>query len=398
MPVVSETDVNARVLDSEMFGGAVGACAFIGSVLEASTEYSIIATDQHGVISLWSEGARRLYGYEPGKIIGRHKSILHTDRDVVGGLPGLMMGGASEHGKWEGTVERVRKDGSGFTARVVMTLRCSVEGKPIWFLLMSSDITDELRLAAERTRLQVGRVRDALDQDRLVLYAQPIVALSARAKPSEELLVRMVGQNGEIIAPGCFLPVAEKSGLIGEIDRWVITQAAILAAGGRRVCANLSADSIGNLDLLPWIEHQLSEAHADPANVVFEITDTELMGNLEAGKAFTRGISQIGCAIALDDFDTGYGSFHLSPEAPHRSHQDRRRLRPRPRIEHVEPQHLVKATINIAQGFGPQTIAEGVEDSETLELLRDSGVDLAQGFHFGRPAPLESADHARAAA
>ena len=146
--------MNAEVLDSEMFGGAARAYAFIGSVLQASTEYSIIATDQHGVISLWNEGARRSYGYESGEIIGRHKSILHTDRDVVGGLPWLMMGGASEHGKWEGTVERVRKDGSGFTARVVMTLRCSGEGKPIGFLLMSSDITDELRLAAERTRLQ----------------------------------------------------------------------------------------------------------------------------------------------------------------------------------------------------------------------------------------------------
>ena len=91
MQVDSETDVNAEVLNSEMFGGAAGAHAFIGSVLEASTEYSIIATDQHGVISLWNEGARQLYGYEPGEIIGRHKSILHTEKDLCGGLPELMM-------------------------------------------------------------------------------------------------------------------------------------------------------------------------------------------------------------------------------------------------------------------------------------------------------------------
>jgi EAL domain-containing protein (putative c-di-GMP-specific phosphodiesterase class I) len=128
----------------------------------------------------------------------------------------------------------------------------------------------------------------------------------------------MVGQTGEIIGPGVFLPVAEKCGLIGEIDKWVITQAATLAAAGRHVCANLSADSIGNLDLLGWIERQLSRANANPANVVFEITETALMGNLEN-------------------------------------------------------QHLVKATVNIAQGFGLQTIAEGVDDSETLELLRDYG-------------------------
>src|SRR5664279_2641833 len=154
MRVDSETDMDVELLDPTVFAGAAEADAFISSVLEASTEYSIIATDLRGVILLWNEGARRLYGYEPGEIMGRHKSLLHTERDVGGGLPETMMGAASKHGKWEGPVERVRKDGTGFTARVVMTLRRDAEGKPIGFLLMSSDITDELRLAAERTRLQ----------------------------------------------------------------------------------------------------------------------------------------------------------------------------------------------------------------------------------------------------
>ena len=146
--------MNVELPDPRVFAGAAEANAFISSVLEASTEYSIIATDLKGVILLWNEGARRLYGYEPGEIIGRHKSLLHAERDVGGGLPETMMSAASKHGKWEGTVERVRKDGTGFTARVVTTLRRDAEGKPIGFLLMSRDITDELRLAAERTRLQ----------------------------------------------------------------------------------------------------------------------------------------------------------------------------------------------------------------------------------------------------
>jgi PAS domain S-box-containing protein len=153
MQVDSETEMDVELLDSEMFGGAAGAYAFIGSVLEASTEYSIIATDLQGVILLWNEGARRLYGYARGEIIGKHKSVLHTENDRRGGLPGAMMDQASKRGKWEGVVERVRKDGTSFTARVVMTLRCDDDGKPIGFLVMSSDVTDELRLAAERGRL-----------------------------------------------------------------------------------------------------------------------------------------------------------------------------------------------------------------------------------------------------
>jgi PAS domain S-box-containing protein len=154
MRVDSKTDVNVELLDSAMFGGADGAYAFIGSVLEASTQYSIIATDRQGVILLWNEGARRLYGYESGEVVGRHKSMLHTEHDVRAGLPAAMMDGAAAQGKWEGSVERLRKDGSTFTARVVMTLRRGEGGTPVGFLLMSSDMTDELRLTAERDRLR----------------------------------------------------------------------------------------------------------------------------------------------------------------------------------------------------------------------------------------------------
>jgi PAS domain S-box-containing protein len=285
-----------------------------------------------------------------------------------------------------------RRDGSIFPvaySAAPLLSGANVRGAVVVF----RDTTEE---SAERTRVQrelnvltwVGRIREALDEGRLVLYSQPIVPLTARATRSKELLVRMIGRNGEIIAPGVFLPVAEKYGLIGEIDKWVITQAAILAATGRHVSANLSADSIGNLDLLCWIEHKLNEAGADPANVVFEITETALMGNMEAGKAFTRGITDIGCAIALDDFGTGFGSFTYLQKL----HTDHIKIDiefVRDLVSNTANQHLVKATVNIAQGFGVQTIAEGVEDSETLKLLREYGVDLAQGFHLGRPAPLD---------
>jgi PAS domain S-box-containing protein len=234
----------------------------------------------------------------------------------------------------------------------------------------------------------IGRIRDALDKDRLVLHSQPVVPL-AGGQPSEELLLRMVGPGGDLLLPGSFLPVAEKYGLIGEVDCWVIGQAVALAATGRRVEANLSAASIGKLDLLPIIERNLREAHADPSNVVFEITETALMQNVEAGEAFARGLRDIGCPLALDDFGTGFGTLtHLKNLPISYLKID---------IEFVRDlttnqanQHLVKAIVGLAQDFGYETIAEGVEDAETMVLLKDYGVDYAQGFHLGCPAPIEA--------
>src|SRR4029079_8016912 len=127
-------------------------------------------------------------------------------------------------------------------------------------------------------------------------------------RPGEELLLRMIGRDNEVILPGSFLPVAEKYGLIRELDRWVITPATRLAATGRGVIeANLSAASIGTSDLLPFIEQQIREAHADPADLVCDITEPALMNDITAGKAFARGLTEIGCGLALDDFGTGFG-------------------------------------------------------------------------------------------
>jgi EAL domain-containing protein (putative c-di-GMP-specific phosphodiesterase class I) len=264
-----------------------------------------------------------------------------------------------------------------------------VRGVVVVFRDTSAEQAEQDRVRRELDTLAwIGRIRDALDKDRLVLHSQPVVPL-AGGQPSEELLLRMVGPGGDLLLPGSFLPVAEKYGLIGEIDCWVIGQAVALAATGRRVEANLSAASIGKLDLLPVIERNLREAHADPSNVIFEITETALMQNVEAGEAFARGLREIGCPLALDDFGTGFGTFtHLKNLPISYLKID---------IEFVRDlttnqanQHLVKAIVGLAQDFGYETIAEGVGDAEAMVLLKDYGVDYAQGFHLGRPAPIEA--------
>jgi PAS domain S-box-containing protein len=120
---------------------------FITNILESSTEYSVIAKDLEGNILLWNEGARRLYGYEPDEVIGKaNSSILHIDEDVRAGKPHEILQAALAQGKWEGTISRKRKNGEQFPARVVITPRYDLAQKPIGFLLMSKDISDEIRL------------------------------------------------------------------------------------------------------------------------------------------------------------------------------------------------------------------------------------------------------------
>ncbi|MFI4972754.1 MAG: PAS domain-containing protein, partial [Hyphomicrobiales bacterium] len=134
-------------LGATLFSDPQDAASFIGNVLEASTEYSIIGADLEGNIQLWNEGAHRLYGYEPDDVVGKANfSILHAAEHVAVGLPRQMIAMALATGKFEGTTVRRRKDGTTFTARVVLTPRRDDKGNAIGLLLISKDISDEIRL------------------------------------------------------------------------------------------------------------------------------------------------------------------------------------------------------------------------------------------------------------
>ena len=139
-----------KLFDNAIVGTAQDAVDFIANILESSTEYSIIGKDLEGKILLWNEGARRLYGYEPEEVVGRaNSSILHTPEDVEAGKPREILDTAITEGKWEGTLVRMRKNGERFTARVVITPRRDSGGRVIGFLLISKDISDEIRLTEE---------------------------------------------------------------------------------------------------------------------------------------------------------------------------------------------------------------------------------------------------------
>jgi len=241
-------------------------------------------------------------------------------------------------------------------------------------------------VAADRDKW-IARIRRALDEDRFVLHGQPIVDLATGRVVQHELLLRMRGDSDDLILPLSFLPAAEKSGLIAEIDQWVITQATKIAAQGRPVGVNLSASCAGDPRMLDLIEAELSHHATDPGNIVFEITETAVMQNMDRATRFVEQLVSLGCNFALDDFGTGFASFTYLKMLPVRYLKiDVDFVRDVARSK--RDMFVVRAIVALAGDFGQQTIAEGVEDEATATVLRDLGVTYAQGFLYGRPRPL----------
>ena len=356
----------------------------------------LYALDAGGRLTFMNRAASRMLGWTVEELLGKpmHETV-HFQRADGTPIPGDSC--TLLHVRDQGRTVRMlddaftRKDGRIFPiaySAAPLQSGSTRQGVVVVFRDTTEEKAEQASLQRQLASLTwVGKIRDAIDEDRFVLYSQPIVALKG-GRPSQELLLRMIGRDGELIQPGSFLPTAEKYGLIGEIDRWVIAQAIALAADtGAIVEANISAASIGTVDLLPFIEHHLKEAGADPANLVFEITETALMHDIAAGEAFAQGLAELGCGLALDDFGTGFGSFTYLKRLPI-SYLKIDIEFVRDLITNPANRHVVRAIVSLAQAFGLQTIAEGVEDEQTLRLLTDEGVDYAQGFHLGRPAPL----------
>ena len=247
------------------------------------------------------------------------------------------------------------------------------------------------------------RIREALENDRFVLYAQPIMDLADGRLSQHELLLRLA-DGGEFVLPGLFLDTAERSGLIQDIDRWVVRQAIHLIAAHRsagrelRLEVNLSGKAFADEELPRIIQRELAGTGIDPASLILEVTETAAIANIDQAQSFLRTLRGLGCGFALDDFGVGFSSFsHLKHLPVDYLKIDGSFIRDLPRS--AVDQHLVQAMVAVARGLGKRTIAEFVGDDETLQLLRSYGVDFAQGYFVGRPAPLpDVADDERHAA
>jgi EAL domain-containing protein (putative c-di-GMP-specific phosphodiesterase class I) len=233
------------------------------------------------------------------------------------------------------------------------------------------------------------RLRRALAEDLFAVHYQPIVSLADGRPAHYEALVRLADEPGALVAPGLFLPAAERYGLIRDIDRLVLVRVAKLIgarADGPRVAVNLSALSVTDPTMLAHVERCLSSESADPSRLVIEITETAAISDMDRARAFCQGLAALGCEVALDDFGAGYGSFHYLTQLPF----DYLKIDGsfvRGLTGSLNDQLVVQALVGIARGMGMRTIAEYVTDRPTLTLLRRYGVDYAQGFELGRPHP-----------
>ena len=262
------------------------------------------------------------------------------------------------------------------------------------------------------------RIRAAIDEQRFLLHAQPIVSLTDDPKPRHELLIRMLGEDGDLIPPASFLYVAERFDLIQQIDRWVLHQAIGLLADEQhaghdiRLNVNISAKSLVDPDLATRVAHELDTAGAVPpgnalsavgpvecpgvSDMCLEITETAAIVNVDRANRFASQISRLGCELALDDFGAGFASFyylkHLRFDYLKIDGEFIARL-----AESHTDQLVVRSIVDIARGLEKRTVAEFVGDAATLELLRDYKVDYAQGYHISRPGPFAPGDLARTA-
>lgn len=244
-----------------------------------------------------------------------------------------------------------------------------------------------------RAQTTSARIRDALTQNRLRLATQPIRSLASGGIERYELFLRMTGESGELLPAASFIEVAERSGMVQELDRWVVAQALELMAERERagdpvsLHMNLSGASMTDLSVLEFIERRLDEGEADPARCTFEITQSARVEDYDTAGAFADRLTEFGCEVAIDDYGAGFSPFAYLKKVPFDVIKiDGTFIREM--AQNDADQLVVKAIVEIARGLGKRTIAEFVEDEQTENLLREYGVDMAQGFHLGRPMDL----------
>jgi len=236
----------------------------------------------------------------------------------------------------------------------------------------------------------VPRIRDALLNDKFCLVFQPVISLPSYETTHYEALIRMIGNNQELISPINFIPVAERMGLIHDIDLWVVEHAIdVLRTLPVHLSLNINLSSHAFQDpaLPPLIREKLATTGVEGKRITFEITETAAIANFSQTRNMITQLRTLGCRFALDDFGAGFNSFSYLKQFP---------------VDYLKidgafitnlvndpvDQTLVKSMTEVARTLGKRTVAEFVENSETLILLKEYGVDYAQGYYVGKPLPL----------
>ena len=251
------------------------------------------------------------------------------------------------------------------------------------------------RLIEERnSQLQwVSRINKALEHNNFVLYAQPLANLKTQDELHCELLIRLQGEDGKLYLPGSFLPIAERYHMMPQIDRWVVNAAlTIIARKGpafKMVCAiNLSGQSLSQDGFLDYVINQIKLHKVNAKQLCFEITETAVITNLNKARQFIQALRAIGCRFSLDDFGSGLSSFaylkNLEVDIIKIDGMFVKAI-----ANNTIDRAMVESINNIGHVMGLQTIAEFAENSAIINMLKEIGVDYAQGYGVAMPELFE---------
>jgi len=255
--------------------------------------------------------------------------------------------------------------------------------------------TPELIAQRQDMTSRLEALKNALSDDRLELFAQPIQALlEADEKLSFEILLRLRDRDGNLLNPGFFLPVAEAFGYMMEIDRWVIRKTLDTLAANpgwlartRKCAINLAGTSLSARELVDYISAQLERTGVPPEKISFEITETESIRSREAAVTLIRALRNLGCSVSLDDFGTGLASFdYLRSFELDFLKIDGMFIKDLETSDH--DRSMVRAICSIAKDMNLKTVAEFVESESLIAELKTLGVDYGQGYGIARPQPL----------
>lgn len=237
-------------------------------------------------------------------------------------------------------------------------------------------------------------IQKALLHKHFFFHYQPILAIGSGQIPYYEALVRLRGDDGKPIPPGEFLEYAQLTGLIREIDRYVVEEAIRFLHRHREnhrfkaIHVNLSASALSNRDWTEPLKSAIKSREIVPERLIFEITETAAIGDFGTAKDIMEELGSLGFRFAIDDFGVGFASFsylrHLPVQFVKIDQSYVNCISDNPR-----DQAFVSAITTLAHGNNIEVIAEGIEDAATLETIASLGVDLAQGYFIGRPAPFE---------
>jgi PAS domain S-box-containing protein len=358
-----------------------------------SAEDAMATLTADGTITSWNAAAERLYGWTAAEMLGNrlYPRLIPDER-------------AHEPGEWLGAIRR----GAAIERE---TIRLHKSGDQIWVFVrllpvhddagevtgsvwIARDVTDRHRLEEREgldgeARRHGKEISRALAEGLFLFAAQPIIDLANGRLDHYELLIRMRAGDGELALPGSFLPQAERSGQIVEIDFWAIEHGIALATRAP-VAINLSAASIARGGLIEEVERRLARTGVDPGRVTFEITETAAAEDIDRAAELIERLGALGCGIALDDFGTGFGTFTYLNRLPVSELKIDREFVSQVRDSDTN-QRVVRTMIAVAHNFGMRTVAEGIEDAGTLGSLVEMGVDLGQGYLLGRPELIDAA-------